>query len=187
MSSKVKRVRRRSDERPGMTRIAVLLVITSITLGVLFLLFSIGIIRLPSDGGTFGNENQYSGTPNATEQVILRVEALSLNDTRIFRTVRKAACTRTEDYEGYVIVSGCKDGVYFRIDLYGENYVISYCAQAATQTERFRKLSSYFERECEDTSGDDVFIKDLVDSQIYSACGWRLNVRGECVLGIGVL
>jgi hypothetical protein len=178
---------RRKYELVGMTRIVAILLFAAISIGMIGLLLSSGMISFPSSENEGDNWGLYGGASNSTEAVILKVEELSLNDTKIFGTIRKASCTTFARTDDRVLVGGCEDGVYFIIDIFGETYVTTYCASANTQTERFLKLTPYLERQCTDPSSGDVFLKDLGDLKVYSACGWRLVVRSECILGIGVL
>lgn len=125
---------------------------------------------------------------SANQQVLRDVDSLALKNSKIFDTLIAAGCTRTNKYEDRWIIDGCTDpDVYFRIDLPRERYVISYCAKAQTQRERFTKLSQYLEKECVGNPEEDALLKDLGDTQIHSACGWRLTVKGECILGVGGL
>jgi hypothetical protein len=130
------------------------------------------------------------GTPTtvgANQAVLMEVDSLALKNSKIFDTLRLADCTRTNKFGGYWTIDGCDDpNIYFRIDLPSEGYYISYCAKASSQTERFTTLSKYLERDCAQ-SADESLIKDLGETHIYSACGYRLTVRGECILGIGGL
>jgi len=123
----------------------------------------------------------------STNVVLREINSLSPDETTI-NSVKKAECKGVKKYDDYWVVDGCKDGIYFKIFLNKEGYMLGYCIDWDTPREAFLKLSDMPPiKECVDMAREDKLLVERDNYKIYEICGLKVIFLENCILGVGKL